>query len=133
MLGLRRQASLDCERYRAMAVSAPDREAIQNHQADGLHTAACEAGIAHTIARVGSMLTFFFNSHQVTNWDAASRCDTQRFARFFWGMLDRGVYLPCSQYEAMFVSAAHTEDDIQSTVAKAADVLGTLGSGDANE
>jgi glutamate-1-semialdehyde 2,1-aminomutase len=89
----------------------------------GLNDAARSAGVAHQVARVGSMLTLFFNPKPVTNWDDASRCDTARFARFFWGMLDAGVYLPCSQYEAMFVSAAHTDTDSSQTIESAKSVL----------
>ena len=59
----------------------------------------------------------------MTDWDTAARCDTQRYARYFWGMIDRGVYLPCSQFEALFVSAAHTEADIDATVAAARESL----------
>ena len=59
----------------------------------------------------------------MTDWDTASRCDTQRYARYFWGMIERGVYMPCSQFEALFVSAAHTEADIDATVAAAREVL----------
>jgi glutamate-1-semialdehyde 2,1-aminomutase len=92
----------------------------------GLHAAATNAGIAHQIARVGSMLTLFFSAEPVTDWDTASRSDTKRFARFFWGMLDRGVYLPCSQFEAMFVSAAHTEADVDATIASARASLADL-------
>jgi glutamate-1-semialdehyde 2,1-aminomutase len=82
----------------------------------GLHAAANDAGVPHQIARAGSMLTLFFNAEPVTDWNTASRSDTAHFARYFWGMLDRGVYLPCSQYEALFLSAAHTEEDIDSTI-----------------
>jgi glutamate-1-semialdehyde 2,1-aminomutase len=85
----------------------------------GLGDAAISAKVPHRIARVGSMLTLFFNPDPVTDWDSASRSDTALFARFFWAMLDRGVYLPCSQYEALFVSAAHTEEDIDATIAAA--------------
>ena len=74
----------------------------------GLRAAATAAGVPHQLARVGSMMTLFFTAEPVTDWPTASRCDTARFARCFWAMLDRGVYLPCSQYEALFVSAAHT-------------------------
>jgi glutamate-1-semialdehyde 2,1-aminomutase len=73
------------------------------------------------------MLTFFFAREPITNWETASRCDTARFARYFWGMLDRGVYLPCSQYEALFVSAAHTEADIDATLSAAREALAGLG------
>jgi glutamate-1-semialdehyde 2,1-aminomutase len=85
----------------------------------GLSAAATSAGIAHQFARVGSMMTLFFAAEPVTDWATASRCDTARFARWFWGMLDRGIYLPCSQFEALFISAAHTEADIDATIAAA--------------
>ena len=89
----------------------------------GLRSAAEEAGIEFSLARVGSMLTLFFGAGPITGWQMAAKCDTQRFARFFWAMMDRGVYLPCSQYEAMFVSAAHTESDIDHTINAAREVL----------
>jgi glutamate-1-semialdehyde 2,1-aminomutase len=92
----------------------------------GLRGAAESAGVTHTIARVGSMMTLFFGAAPITGWQAAAKCDTQAFARFFWGMMDRGVYLPCSQYEALFVSAAHTEADIDHTIDAAREVLGKL-------
>jgi glutamate-1-semialdehyde 2,1-aminomutase len=69
-----------------------------------------------TINRVGSMFTFFFTPGPVTDWDSAKKCDTARFARFFHFMLERGVYLAPSQFEAGFVSAAHSEQDIRATV-----------------
>jgi glutamate-1-semialdehyde 2,1-aminomutase len=72
-----------------------------------------------TINRVGSMFTFFFSSEPVTDWDSAKRCDTARFAKFFHFMLDRGVYLAPSQFEAGFISSAHTEEDIAATTASA--------------
>ncbi len=89
----------------------------------GLRQACQEAHIPHHVARVGSMLTLFFNPEVVTDWEVASRCDTQRYARYFWGLIDRGVYMPCSQYEALFISAAHTPEDVDQTIAAAADVL----------
>jgi len=94
--------------------------------ADGLDQAASAAGIPHTVARVGSMMTLFFNPDVVTNWDVASRSDTQRFARYFWGLIERGIYMPCSQYEALFVSAAHSDEDIAVTLDAARDVLRTV-------
>jgi glutamate-1-semialdehyde 2,1-aminomutase len=69
-----------------------------------------------TVNRVGSMFTFFFNDGPVTDWDSAKRSDTARFAKFFHFMLEHGVYLAPSQYEAGFVSAAHSEEDIRLTV-----------------
>jgi glutamate-1-semialdehyde 2,1-aminomutase len=89
----------------------------------GLRASATAAGIPHHLARVGSMMTLFFASEPVTDWTTASRSDTARFAKYFWSMLDRGVYLPCSQYEALFVSAAHSEADIDATIAAAREAL----------
>jgi glutamate-1-semialdehyde 2,1-aminomutase len=89
----------------------------------GLQRAADKAGVAHSIARAGSMMTLFFHPGPITGWRTASQCNTARFARYFWGLLDRGVYMPCSQYEALFVSAAHTEADIDATIAAAEEAL----------
>ena len=69
-----------------------------------------------TINRVGSMFTFFFTDAPVTDWESAKRCDTARFAKFFHFMLERGVYLAPSQFEAAFISAAHSDQDIRHTV-----------------
>jgi glutamate-1-semialdehyde 2,1-aminomutase len=80
-------------------------------------TAKVPPGI--TINRVGSMFTFFFSSEPVSDWESAKRSDTARFKQFFHWMLDRGVYLAPSQFEAGFVSAAHSEEDIARTVAAA--------------
>jgi glutamate-1-semialdehyde 2,1-aminomutase len=98
-------------------------EALSARLADGLHQAATAAGVPHQVQRVGSMLTLFFTDRPVTDYDTAKTSDTAKFARFFWGMMDRGVYLPCSQFEAAFVSAAHTEADIDRTVAAAREAL----------
>jgi glutamate-1-semialdehyde 2,1-aminomutase len=77
-------------------------------------TAWVPAGV--TVNRVGSMFTFFFSPEPVTDWESAKKCDTDRFGKFFHFLLERGVYLAPSQFEAGFVSAAHTEDDIRATV-----------------
>lgn len=69
-----------------------------------------------TVNRVGSMFTLFFQSGDVQNFDEASRSDTKAFAQFHRGMLDRGVYLPPSQFEAAFLSAEHSDDDIDRTI-----------------
>ncbi|HVT28149.1 MAG TPA: glutamate-1-semialdehyde 2,1-aminomutase [Lacipirellulaceae bacterium] len=89
----------------------------------GLREAATAANVPHRLARVGSMMTFFFATEPVTDWPTASRCDTKRFARWFWAMLDDGIYLPCSQYEAMFVSAAHRDAEIDATIAAAGEAF----------
>lgn len=101
-------------------------EGLSARLANGLHHAAVDAGVPHQIARVGSMMTFFFTEDRVTDWPSASRCDTDRFSRWFWGMMDRGVYFPCSQFEALFVSAVHTEADIDATIAAAREVLAEI-------
>lgn len=69
--------------------------------------------------RVGSMFTWFFTGKAVTDWSTASTADTEAFGRFFRTMLDSGIYLPPSQFEAAFLGAAHTEADIEQTIAAA--------------
>jgi glutamate-1-semialdehyde 2,1-aminomutase len=90
----------------------------------GLREAA--AGVPHQVARVGSMMTLFFANEPIRDWPTASRCDTERFGKWFWGMLERGVYLPCSQFEALFVSAAHDEGNIDATVVAGREVLAAV-------
>ena len=91
--------------------------------AAGLEAAAKSAGVPATVGSCHSMMTLFFHPDPITDWDAASHCDTQAYARWFWGMIERGVYLPCSQFEALFVSTAHSEQDIDATIAAAQEVL----------
>jgi glutamate-1-semialdehyde 2,1-aminomutase len=102
-------------------------EARTRRLAEGLSAAAKSAGEAHQLPRVGSMWTLFFNPERVTDYDSAKKSDTARFARFFWAMMDRGVYLPCSQFEAAFVSIAHTEEHIEQTIQTARESLEQLG------
>jgi glutamate-1-semialdehyde 2,1-aminomutase len=78
-----------------------------------------------TVNRVGSMFTFFFTPDPVTDWESAKKSDTARFGRFFHFLLDRGVYIAPSQFEAGFVSAAHSEEDIRSTTAAAREFFRT--------
>lgn len=101
-------------------------ETLSARLESGLAAAAEQAGVPHAITRVGSMLTLFFNVQPPCDWETASQSDTSRFAKYFWGLLDRGVYMPCSQYEALFVSAAHSEADIDQTVRAAEEVLSAL-------
>ncbi len=98
---------------------------------EGIRRAADDAGVAMTANRVGSMFTFFFNSGPVTDWDSSSNSDTDCFASFFRGMLELGCYLPCSQFEAAFLSAAHTDEDVAETIAAAGKALGAMQSGGA--
>ncbi len=99
---------------------------LESHTArlvDGVLAAAREAGVALTANRVGSMFTWFFCDTAPTDWTSAARADTQRFARFHRALLHAGVYLPPSQFEAAFLSAAHTERDIAATIAAAREAL----------
>lgn len=93
---------------------------------EGLSEAASAAGLATTVNRVGSMFTLFFNPDRVVSMVESGRNDTKKFAAYHCGMLDRGVYLPCSQFEANFVSAAHTDADIDRTIAAAKETLSSL-------
>jgi glutamate-1-semialdehyde 2,1-aminomutase len=74
-----------------------------------------------TMNRVGSMFTLFFTDQKVIDWNTAKRSDTERFKAFFHHMLERGVYLAPSQFEAAFLSYAHTDEDVRATVAAAAE------------
>ncbi|MFQ5827369.1 MAG: aspartate aminotransferase family protein, partial [Dehalococcoidia bacterium] len=94
--------------------------------ARGLKDAAQAAGVPATINRAGSMLTAFFRSGGVTNYEEARASDSGRYGRFFRGMLERGTYLPPSQFEAIFLSLAHTEEDIEATIRASDEVLSTL-------
>ncbi|MBI2872208.1 MAG: glutamate-1-semialdehyde 2,1-aminomutase [Chloroflexi bacterium] len=94
-------------------------EARATQLEEGLRAAAKRAERPVSINRVGSMLTGFFGVDSVAGWTDASRADTRAYARFFHAMLERGVYFAPSQFEAAFVSLAHTEADIEQTVEKA--------------
>jgi glutamate-1-semialdehyde 2,1-aminomutase len=92
----------------------------------GVAAAAADAGVTLCHNRVGSMFTWFFRSGPVTDWDLASKSNTQQFGKFFRGMLDQGIYLPPSQYEAAFLSAAHTDEDVQRTIAAAKEAFAAV-------
>ncbi len=84
--------------------------------ADSMREALSETGIAGYVARAASLLTLFFTAGPVENYAAAKKSDTQLFASFFHEMLQRGILLAPSQFEALFVSAAHSDDDIRRMV-----------------
>ena len=86
---------------------------------EGVAAAAKASNVPVQFNRAGSMFTWFFTSEPVTDWDSASKSDTKAFGKFFRAMLDAGIYLPPSQFEAAFLSVAHSEDDIQKTIAAA--------------
>jgi len=92
----------------------------------GLEAAITDAGVTALVQRVGSMMTLFFNESKVTSLDSLENVDTDRYAKFFHGMLEAGVSLPPSQYEAFFVSTVHTDEDIDAVAAAAKSVLASL-------
>ncbi len=98
----------------------PRLEQLGRELAEGLATAAERASAVVTVNRVGSMLTVFFTDGPVVDWATASQSSRERYAIFFHAMLERGIYLPPAQFEAMFVSTAHTETDI-GAICKAAE------------
>ena len=98
-------------------------EELARHLENGLGTAVRRAEANGSVVRSGSLLSLFFRSTPPQDYAEAAECDTATFARFHHGMLSRGVMLPPSQFEAWFVSAAHTEADIDRTVRAAAEAL----------
>jgi glutamate-1-semialdehyde 2,1-aminomutase len=94
-------------------------EAASSKLCDGLAAAAQQAGVTTVTNRVASMWTGFFTNEPVTDWDSANKCDRQMYGKFFHAMLNEGVYLAPSQFEAAFVSLAHTDEVIETTLAAA--------------
>jgi glutamate-1-semialdehyde 2,1-aminomutase len=84
--------------------------------AEGLRAALKESGVGGQVNQVGSLLTLFFSANAVADYATAKKSDTKLFARFFQEMLSRGILLPPSQYEALFISAAHSEADLDRTI-----------------
>ncbi len=84
--------------------------------ATGIDSLLVENGISGFVNRVGSMFTLFFTDHPVRNWDDAKECDTAKFGTYFMSMLEQGISLPPSQFEAAFLSAAHSDEDIERTL-----------------
>jgi glutamate-1-semialdehyde 2,1-aminomutase len=101
-------------------------EAKTNALCDGLETAACEAGVAFTTQRVGGMFGMFFSDEIVDTYAQALACDGVAFKRFFHAMLDRGVYLAPSAFEAGFMSSAHDDAAIAQTIEAARGAFATL-------
>jgi glutamate-1-semialdehyde 2,1-aminomutase len=104
----------------------PQLESLGRRLSEGLRAASSEAGIPLTVNACGSMLTPFFTEGPVTDFAGASRSDTVRYGAFFRKMLGRGVYLPPAQYEALFISTAHHETDLERTVSAARQSLREL-------
>ncbi|HWS56159.1 MAG TPA: glutamate-1-semialdehyde 2,1-aminomutase [Pyrinomonadaceae bacterium] len=101
-------------------------ESAAQRLCEGVAEAAREAGVTTVTNRVGSMFTTFFTDQPVTDWDSASRADRGRYGRFFHAMLERGVYLAPSQFEAAFLGAAHTDELIDRTIEAAREAFRLL-------
>ncbi|MCL5005431.1 MAG: glutamate-1-semialdehyde 2,1-aminomutase, partial [Acidobacteria bacterium] len=104
-------------------------EALSLKLADGLREEARRAGVSLTVNRVGSMLTPFFTAGPVTDYASARKSDTAQFGRFFRALLEKGIYLPPSQFETAFISLAHSDEDIDRAVRAAAESFVALGTG----
>ncbi|GMU21101.1 MAG: glutamate-1-semialdehyde 2,1-aminomutase [Phycisphaerae bacterium] len=102
-------------------------EAKSAQLAEGMAAAAAKAGVPVFLTRVGSMSTTFFQAGPVIDWASAARSDAQAYGRFFHAMLNRGVYLAPSQYEALFVSLAHTDEQIEATLEAAESAFAEAG------
>src|SRR5205807_9327097 len=90
---------------------------------EGMADAAREAGVETITNRVGSMFTTFFNDSPVTDWPSAAKSNRERYGKFFHAMLDEGVYLAPSQFEAAFIGVAHTDAIVDQTIAAARKAL----------
>ena len=107
--GLATLEQLDGEMYEMLETTAQQLEI-------GICDNLAKLGLGYQYQRVGSMACLYFTDRQVSNYDDARSCDTGAFGRYFHGMLERGVYLPPSQFEAFFVSTAHSEEDVEATI-----------------
>jgi len=104
----------------------PTLDALAGRLVAGVLQAGWDSGFALTANQVGSMFTWFFTDHPVGDWETAAPCDTALFGRFHRGMLDEGVWLPPSQFEAAFLSTAHGEREIHDTILAARKVFTAL-------
>jgi glutamate-1-semialdehyde 2,1-aminomutase len=97
----------------------PRLEATAKAVAEGVADEAEKAGVPLTLNRVGAMWTWFFNPGPVTNYEEAAKSDMAAFGRFHRAMLEQGVWLPPSQFEAAFIGTAHGEAEVQATIESA--------------
>ena len=110
---------LDAESYERL-------EALGLRLEHGLREAIRQLKVKACVQRVGSMITLFFHEGPVRSWDEAARCDTSSFANWHQQMLKQGIYWPPAQYEAAFISVAHSESDIDRTISAARTALQKL-------
>jgi glutamate-1-semialdehyde 2,1-aminomutase len=101
-------------------------EALAKKLVAGLRTALADAAVPAQVNAIGSLSTIFFTAEPVNDYMGAKRSDTKKYARYFREMLNRGIFLAPSQFEAAFVSAAHTESDIERTIGAVREALKTI-------
>jgi len=101
-------------------------ETLSDAVAEGVAAEAAKAGVPLTTNRIGAMFTWFFTANRVTDFESASTSDTAAFARFHNAMLDQGIWLPPSQYEAAFLSTAHTMDNVATTITAAKEAFSAV-------
>jgi glutamate-1-semialdehyde 2,1-aminomutase len=89
---------------------------IGQRLAAGVGKAAADAGVPHCVQQVGSMMTLFFQDGPVKNWPDADRSQRDQYSKYFWGMIEQSVYMPCSQFEALFISRKHSIEMIDQTI-----------------
>lgn len=94
----------------------------------GIAEAAAEAGVATRIQRIASLLTVFFTSNPVVDYESAKQANTALFSKYFHGLLADGIYWPPSQFEAAFISFGHSEEDIEMTIGRISGALSDIGS-----
>jgi glutamate-1-semialdehyde 2,1-aminomutase len=107
----------------------PQLEATAKAVAEGVAAEAARAGVPLTLNRVGSMWTWFFTANPVTNYTQAAQSDTAAFGRFHNAMLNQGVWLPPSQFEAAFLSTAHGKKEVAATIAAAREAFKAVAAG----
>ena len=117
--GLATLAELDPSAYQRL-------DAISQTLADGLRSALGKTKQRGVVQSVGSMLTLFFHDGPVKSWNDAKASNTAQFAAFHRALTEQGIYWPPSQFEAAFVSLAHTEEDVARTVTAAEAALGSI-------
>lgn len=96
---------------------------IGQRLAAGVGKAAADAGVPHCVQQVGSMMTLFFQDGPVKSWPDADRSQRDQYSKYFWGMIEQSVYMPCSQFEALFISREHSIEMIDQTIDAANKVL----------
>lgn len=99
---------------------------IGGQLAAGVDQAASDAAIPHCVQQIGSMMTLFFQEGPVMNWPDADRSHREHYSKYFWGMIDQAIYMPCSQFEALFISREHSIEMIDQTIDAAKKVLASF-------